>query len=68
MKNWITIPKREGITSRQAHVNIPLGIYERELGREGFFGPSTHMYHKKNQRGGYNVKEHYVLERLIYCN
>lgn len=45
MKNWIEFPHREGETSRQAHCDLPPGTYERELGREGFFGPATHMYH-----------------------
>ena len=46
MKKWISFPRREGMTSRQAHVDLPDGTYERELGREGFFGPATHMYHR----------------------
>jgi len=46
MKKWISIPKVEGNASRQAHADFPTGTYERELGKEGFFGPSTHMHHK----------------------
>jgi homogentisate 1,2-dioxygenase len=45
-KNWINFPRVEGKASRQAHADLPEGTYERELGREGFFGPATHMYHK----------------------
>jgi homogentisate 1,2-dioxygenase len=45
MKNWITHPKVEGKASRQAHADLPEGTYERELGKEGFFGPASHMYH-----------------------
>lgn len=45
-KNWISFPHVEGKASRQAHADLPDGTYEREIGREGFFGPSTHMYHK----------------------
>ncbi len=45
MKTWISFPKREGVTSRQAHADLPAGTYERELGKEGFFGPAAHMYH-----------------------
>lgn len=48
MKNWIHIPKSEGLVSNQAHADFPEGSFERELGREGFFGPATHMYHPKN--------------------
>ncbi len=45
MKNWIALPRIEGKSSRQAHADLPEGTYERELGREGFFGPATQMYH-----------------------
>ena len=45
MRNWISFPKRQGNASRQAHANLPTGAYERELGKEGFFGPVTQMYH-----------------------
>jgi homogentisate 1,2-dioxygenase len=45
MKNWIALPRIEGKSSRQAHADLPDGTYERELGREGFFGPATQMYH-----------------------
>jgi len=51
MKNWITHPKLEGKTSRQAHCDLPAGTYERELGKEGFFGPATHMYHRRPPTG-----------------
>ena len=43
---WVSLPRIEGVVSRQAHVDLPEGTYERELGREGFFGPATHMYHQ----------------------
>ena len=46
MKHWISLPRVEGISSRQAHADLPEGTYERELGREGFFGPATQMYHR----------------------
>ncbi|MEQ1752835.1 MAG: homogentisate 1,2-dioxygenase [Micropepsaceae bacterium] len=45
-KNWISFPKVEGRVSRQAHADLPDGTYEREIGREGFFGPASHMFHK----------------------
>lgn len=45
MKSWISLPHREGSASRQAHTNLPQGTYERELGKDGFFGPATQMYH-----------------------
>ena len=51
MRNYISFPKAEGDTSRQAHADLPEGTYERELGKEGFFGPSTHMYHRHPPTG-----------------
>jgi homogentisate 1,2-dioxygenase len=45
MKNWISFPRTEGTASRQAHCDLPEGTYEREFGREGFFGPVTHIHH-----------------------
>lgn len=51
MKNWITHPKVEGKASRQAHCDLPDGTYERELGKEGFFGPASHMYHRHPPTG-----------------
>ena len=50
MKDWITLPKTEGIASRQAHADLPDGTYERELGRAGFTGPATHMYPHRQER------------------
>ncbi|MDD5250855.1 MAG: homogentisate 1,2-dioxygenase, partial [Rhodocyclaceae bacterium] len=41
----ISFPHIEGLASRQAHADLPAGTYERELGREGFFGPATQMHH-----------------------
>ena len=51
MKQWIQLPRVEGACSRQAHADFPKDkdgkpFYERELGKEGFFGPATHMIHK----------------------
>ncbi len=43
---WINVPKVEGESSRQAHVDLPSNTYERELGKEGFYGPATQMYHR----------------------
>jgi homogentisate 1,2-dioxygenase len=46
MRQWIALPRVEGTASRQAHADLPAGTYERELGKEGFYGPSTQMYHR----------------------
>lgn len=51
MRRPISFPRIEGQASRQAHANLPPGSYERELGREGFFGPATHMYHRNPPTG-----------------
>jgi homogentisate 1,2-dioxygenase len=51
MKNWISLPRIEGLASRQAHADLPEGTYERELGREGFAGPATQMHHKHPPTG-----------------
>lgn len=45
MKNYISFPRTAGKSSRQAHADLPEGTFERELGKEGFFGPASHMYH-----------------------
>ncbi|MFP4207195.1 MAG: homogentisate 1,2-dioxygenase [Wenzhouxiangella sp.] len=51
MKKWINHPRIEGTASRQAHCDLPEGTFERELGKEGFFGPATHMYHRHPPTG-----------------
>lgn len=50
-RNWIEFPRIEGEASRQAHADLPPGTYEREIGREGFFGPATHLYHRHPPTG-----------------
>ena len=45
-RNWIKFPRSEGTVSRQAHCDLPEGTFEREIGREGFFGPASHMHHR----------------------
>ena len=48
----IQFPRQEGIISRQAHADFPEeGIFEREAGREGFFGPATHFHHSHAPTG-----------------
>lgn len=51
MKRAISLPRSQGTTSRQAHADLPEGTYERELGREGFYGPATQMYHRRPPTG-----------------
>ncbi len=54
--HWISLPKVEGIASRQAHADLPKDTYERELGKEGFYGPSTQMYHRHAPTGWIGVE------------
>jgi homogentisate 1,2-dioxygenase len=49
--SWISLPRSEGAASRQAHADLPCGTYEREIGREGFFGPVTQMHHRHPPTG-----------------
>lgn len=67
MKKWINLPQSQGEFSQQAHCDLPEGTYERELGREGFFGPSTHMYHK-NYPMGWSAWEGPLKPRLFNLN
>ena len=46
MKKNISFPRIEGTVSRQAHCDLPEGTFEREFGKEGFFGPVSHLYHR----------------------
>ncbi len=41
MKRYIGHPRVEGTASRQAHADLPPGTYEREMSKEGFFGPAA---------------------------
>ena len=38
--------KSSGTFTKQAHVNIPEGLFEEEHAREGFFGRVSHIYHQ----------------------
>ena len=50
-RNWIEFPRVEGQATRQAHADLPDGTFEREFGRDGFFGPATHIYHRRPPTG-----------------
>lgn len=45
MRKYPSFPLTQGEYSKQAHTDLPKGTFEREFGRGGFFGPSTHLYH-----------------------
>jgi homogentisate 1,2-dioxygenase len=51
MKRYVHFPKVEGQASRQAHADLPEGTYEREISKEGFFGPAAHLYHRHPPTG-----------------
>lgn len=38
------VPYIKGVVTRQAHVGVPDGLYEEEVGRNGFFGRYAHLY------------------------
>jgi homogentisate 1,2-dioxygenase len=46
MRRYIPLPRVEGKASRQAHADMPQGTYEREISKEGFFGPAALFHHK----------------------
>lgn len=46
MKRYIPLPRVEGKASRQAHADMPQDTYEREISKEGFFGPAALFHHK----------------------
>jgi homogentisate 1,2-dioxygenase len=48
---WIPVQGAEGRHSKQAHTDLPAGTYEREMSKEGFFGPAAFFYHPKPPTG-----------------
>lgn len=50
-KNWIPVKAAEGAHSRQAHADLPEGTFEREMSKEGFFGPAAFFHHKRPPTG-----------------
>jgi homogentisate 1,2-dioxygenase len=50
-RNWIPVRAAEGVHSRQAHADLPEGTYEREVSKEGFFGPAAFLYHRRPPTG-----------------
>ncbi len=51
MKNYIPVSRVEGVASRQAHCDLPEGTYEREMSKEGFFGPAAFFHHRHPPTG-----------------
>lgn len=50
-RNWIPGKGGSGAHSRQAHADMPAGTYEREMSKEGFFGPAAFLHHKRPPTG-----------------
>ena len=50
-RKWITPSRVEGEASRQAHADMPAGTYEREISKEGFFGPAAFFHHRRPPTG-----------------
>src|SRR5690348_3361070 len=72
MKRYVHFPKVEGQASRQAHADLPGGTYEREISKEGFFGPAAHLYHRNPPTGWVDfegpLRPHaYDCTRLTAC-
>lgn len=51
MKRYISASRVEGRASRQAHCDLPEGTYEREMSKEGFFGPAAFFHHRHPPTG-----------------
>jgi len=45
------VSRVEGKASRQAHCDLPEGTYEREMSKEGFFGPAAFFHHRHPPTG-----------------
>lgn len=55
-RKWITKSHVEGTASRQAHADFPDGTFEREMSKEGFFGPAAFFHHKRPPTGWVNFE------------
>ena len=51
MKRYISASRVAGTASRQAHADMPAGTFEREISKEGFFGPAALFHHKHPPTG-----------------
>ncbi|MBS0362105.1 MAG: homogentisate 1,2-dioxygenase [Proteobacteria bacterium] len=55
-RNWIPVRGAQGDHSRQAHADMPQGTYEREISKEGFFGPAAFIHHQRPPTGWTNFE------------
>jgi homogentisate 1,2-dioxygenase len=51
VKRYIPVSRVEGTASRQAHCDLPADTYEREMSKEGFFGPAAFFHHRHPPTG-----------------
>jgi len=51
VRKWISPSHIEGTASRQAHADFPEGTFEREVSKEGFFGPAAFFHHRRPPTG-----------------
>jgi homogentisate 1,2-dioxygenase len=54
MKTRIPMSRGSGIHSRQAHADLPAGTFEREISKDGFFGPAAFFHHTHPPTGWTN--------------
>ena len=50
-RKWIPVKAAQGDHSRQAHADLPPGTFEREMSKEGFFGPAAFFHHQTPPTG-----------------
>lgn len=60
-------PLTKGTITYQAHVAIPEGTFEEEHGRDGFFGPVSHLY-RTHAPTGWTRIEGPMKPRAFDCN
>jgi homogentisate 1,2-dioxygenase len=58
--------QKKGAAPVQAHVGIPEGLHEEEHGREGFSGPSSHLY-RTHPPTGWSRIEGPLRPRAFQC-
>ena len=60
-------PLTKGKITRQAHVAIPEGTFEEEHGRDGFYGPVSHLYRTHAPTGWIDIQGP-LKPRAFDCN
>jgi len=55
-RTWIPVRGAQGRHSLQAHADLPEGTFEREVSKEGFFGPASFLYHPRPPTGWSNFE------------